>query len=155
MSNNQQSSVVETAIKQIYQRILDSKNPNTLTKRDGDYRIGLQEAINILEDLKPTNNKETELDISELVHKAYPFSNNETRNAFITGYNKGKEMESHRFTERFEEGRELGQIEILAQQSTSNASSYTDGYKEGYKRALQLVQVKVNEKIKELKGKRQ
>ena len=58
MSNNKQSSVVETAIKQIYQRILDSKNPNTLTKRSGDYRIGLQEAINILEDLKAMHRKE-------------------------------------------------------------------------------------------------
>lgn len=58
MSNNKQSSVVETAIKQIYQRILDSKNPNTLTKRSGEYRIGLQEAINILEDLKAMHKKE-------------------------------------------------------------------------------------------------
>ena len=58
MSNNKQSSVVETAIKQIYQRILDSKNPNTLTKRSGDYRIRLQEAINILEDLKAMHRKE-------------------------------------------------------------------------------------------------
>ncbi|MFY7938659.1 MAG: hypothetical protein ACOVOQ_14855 [Flavobacterium sp.] len=52
MSNNKESSVVETAIEQIYQRILDSKNPNTLTKRGGEYRIGLQEAISILEVLK-------------------------------------------------------------------------------------------------------
>lgn len=67
-------------------------------------------------------------------------------------FEKAKEIESYRLTQRFEEGRELGQIEILAQQSTSNASSYADGYTEGYKRALQLVQEKVNEKIKELKG---
>jgi hypothetical protein len=65
---------------------------------------------------------------------------------------QAEEMESSRMQERFEEGRELGKIEILVQQSTSNASSYADGYKEGYKRALQLVQVKVNEKIIELKG---
>ena len=39
-----------------------------------------------------TNNKQqTEIDISELAMKLYPFSNSE-RNAFITGYNKAKEM---------------------------------------------------------------
>ena len=39
-----------------------------------------------------TNNKQTEIDIAELAMKLYPFSNSE-RNAFITGYNKAKEME--------------------------------------------------------------
>ena len=39
-----------------------------------------------------TNNKQTEIDIAELAMKLYPFSNSE-RNAFITGYNKAKEMD--------------------------------------------------------------
>jgi hypothetical protein len=40
-----------------------------------------------------TNNKQqTAVDIAELAMKLYPFSNSE-RNAFITGYNKAKEME--------------------------------------------------------------
>jgi len=39
-----------------------------------------------------TNNKQTEIDVAELAMKLYPFSNSE-RNAFITGYNKAKEME--------------------------------------------------------------
>jgi len=39
-----------------------------------------------------TNNKQTEIDIAELAMKLYPFSNSE-RNAFITGYNKAKEIE--------------------------------------------------------------
>jgi hypothetical protein len=39
-----------------------------------------------------TNNKQqTEIDVAELAMKLYPFSNSE-RNAFITGYNKAKEM---------------------------------------------------------------
>ncbi len=38
------------------------------------------------------NNKQTEIDVAELAMKLYPFSNSE-RNAFITGYNKAKEME--------------------------------------------------------------
>jgi len=40
-----------------------------------------------------TNNKQqTAVDAAELAFKLYPFSNSE-RNAFITGYNKAKEME--------------------------------------------------------------
>jgi hypothetical protein len=61
-----------------------------------------------------TNNKKTAVDAAELAMKLYPFSNLE-RNAFITGYNKAKEMEIA--------GKEI---------------SYADGYKEGYKRAMEL-----------------
>ena len=43
-----------------------------------------------------TNNKQqTAVDVAELAMKLYPFSNSE-RNAFITGYNKTKEMEKER-----------------------------------------------------------
>ncbi len=43
-----------------------------------------------------TNNKQqTAVDAAELAMKLYPFSNSE-RNAFITGYNKAKEMEKER-----------------------------------------------------------
>ena len=38
------------------------------------------------------NKQQTEIDIAELAMKLYPFSNSE-RNAFITGYNKAKEIE--------------------------------------------------------------
>ena len=38
------------------------------------------------------NKQQTAVDVSELAMKLYPFSNLE-RNAFITGYNKAKEME--------------------------------------------------------------
>jgi hypothetical protein len=51
-----------------------------------------------------TNNKQqTAVDAEELAMKLYPFSNSE-RNAFITGYNKAKEMEKehkHKFTIAF------------------------------------------------------
>jgi hypothetical protein len=43
------------------------------------------------------NNKQTEIDVAELAMKLYPFSNSE-RNAFITGYNKAKEMEKEETT---------------------------------------------------------
>jgi hypothetical protein len=40
-----------------------------------------------------TNNKQTEIDAAELALKLYPFSGDSVRNAFITGYNKAKEMD--------------------------------------------------------------
>ena len=41
-----------------------------------------------------TNNKEqTPIDAAELAFKLYPFSSDSVKNAFITGYNKAKEME--------------------------------------------------------------
>ena len=44
-----------------------------------------------------TNNKQqTAVDAAELAFKIYPFSSDEVRNAFITGYNKAKEMEKER-----------------------------------------------------------
>jgi hypothetical protein len=39
------------------------------------------------------NNKQTVVDAAELAFKLYPFSSDSVRNAFITGYNKAKEME--------------------------------------------------------------
>jgi hypothetical protein len=44
------------------------------------------------------NKQQTAVDIAELAMKLYPFSNSE-RNAFITGYNKAKEMEKDRMIE--------------------------------------------------------
>jgi hypothetical protein len=66
-----------------------------------------------------TNNKQTEIDVAELAMKLYPFSNSE-RNAFITGYNKAKEMEIA--------GKEM---------------SYDDGYAQGYQRALDYISMSI------------
>ena len=51
MSNKKQTAV-DIAIQKCYQVIVDSRNPDTTTKRGGDYRIGLRKAIDILEELK-------------------------------------------------------------------------------------------------------
>ena len=51
-----------------------------------------------------TNNKQQmAVDVAELAMKLYPFSNSE-RNAFITGYNKAKEMEKERIIAAHYEG---------------------------------------------------
>jgi flagellar biosynthesis/type III secretory pathway protein FliH len=60
---------------------------------------------------------------------------------------QAKEMEAYRLTQRFEEGRELGQIEILASQATEKASTYADGYNEGYKRAFEYMIDAIKNKI--------
>jgi hypothetical protein len=59
MTNNKQQTAVDTAINQIYQCIIDSKNPNNSTKRGGDYRIGLRKAMEILENLKEMEKEQT------------------------------------------------------------------------------------------------
>lgn len=56
MSNKQSS--IDTAIEQIYQKLLDSTNPNAATKRGGEYRIGLRAAIDILAELKEMHKQE-------------------------------------------------------------------------------------------------
>jgi hypothetical protein len=52
MTKNKQQTAIVNAINEIYQCIIDSKNPNNATKRGGDYRIGLRKAMEILENLK-------------------------------------------------------------------------------------------------------
>jgi hypothetical protein len=43
---------------------------------------------------------------------------------------------------------DLAIIKQCAEQSTSNASSYSDGYKEGYNRALEYMTLCIESKIK-------
>jgi hypothetical protein len=58
-----------------------------------------------------TNNKQqTAVDVAELAIKLYPFSNSE-RNAFITGYNKAKEMEKERIENAFNSGYNNGGLD--------------------------------------------
>ncbi len=62
----------------VIKQLLDETTPEELAKIDAEM----------------TNNKQqTAVDIAELAFKLYPFSSDSVRNAFITGYNKAKEME--------------------------------------------------------------
>ena len=48
--------------------------------------------------------QQTAVDAAELALKLYPFSSDSVRNAFITGYNKAKEMEKEQmigFTNKY------------------------------------------------------
>ena len=75
MSNNKQSSVIDIALEQIYQRILDSLNPNAKTKRTGDYRIGLNVAIDILSELKELHKQEIKKAFYEWQHNSVDYFN--------------------------------------------------------------------------------
>ena len=56
--------------------------------------------------IEMTNNKQqTAVDTTELAMKLYPFSNSE-RNAFITGYNKAKEMDNAKAFDIFKAGQD-------------------------------------------------
>ena len=72
------------------------------------------------------NKQQTAVDVAELAMKLYPFSNSE-RNAFITGYNKAREM--------YEDKMEAEIIKQCATLSTIKASAYEDGFNDGYMKA--------------------
>jgi hypothetical protein len=59
MRYKKKQSVIDVAIEQINQCMINSRNPNSLTKRTGDYRIGLKKAKDILEELKAMHREET------------------------------------------------------------------------------------------------
>ena len=61
---------------------------------------------------------------------------------------RAKQVEKERMQEQYQEGREIGMIEILTTQSTNNASAYSEGYKKGYLNALQFMNSTIENKIK-------
>jgi hypothetical protein len=70
MSNEKKQTSIDIAIEQINQCMIESRNPNCLTKRTGDYRIGLKKAINILQDLKAMHRQE----IIDAVSKGWDYN---------------------------------------------------------------------------------
>jgi hypothetical protein len=58
MSNEKKQTSIDIAIEQINQCMIESRNPNSMTKRTGDYRIGLKKAKDILEELKAMHREE-------------------------------------------------------------------------------------------------
>ena len=67
-------------------------------KLDGALSNESSESLSGWLERKRMKNKENEVDIAELALKAYPFSNSE-RNAFISGYNKAREIHEEKTLE--------------------------------------------------------
>jgi len=78
-----------------------------------------------------TNNKQqTAVDVAELAMKLYPFSNSE-RNAFITGYNKAKQIEKERMIGLLEWMNSVNQSDPMRLE-TDNDDIVEQYYKETY-----------------------
>lgn len=67
---------------------------------------------------------------------------------FLQKFREAKQMHNEEMQTQHEEGREIGKIEVLTTQSTSNASAYSDGYKKGYLAALEYMNSTIENKIK-------
>jgi Tfp pilus assembly protein PilN len=61
---------------------------------------------------------------------------------------QAKQIEAERMQEQYQDGREIGKIEILTIQSTSNASAYSEGYNKGFLAALEYMNSTIENKIK-------
>ena len=61
---------------------------------------------------------------------------------------RAKQVELERMQEQYQDGREIGMIEILTTQSTNNAGAYSEGYKKGYLAALEYMNRTIENKIK-------
>jgi hypothetical protein len=61
---------------------------------------------------------------------------------------QAKQIEAERMQEQYQDGREIGKIEILTTQSTSNASAYSEGYNKGFLAALEYMNSTIENKIK-------
>lgn len=61
---------------------------------------------------------------------------------------RAKQIEQERMHIQYQDGREIGKIEILTTQSTSNASAYSEGYNKGFLAALEYMNSTIENKIK-------
>jgi hypothetical protein len=75
-----------------------------------------------------TNNKQqTAVDAAELAMKLYPFSGDSVRNAFITGYNKAKEMEKERIENSYNAGYNNGVLDTCLTSKQYYEKTYGGG----------------------------
>ena len=61
---------------------------------------------------------------------------------------QSKAMHQEEMQTQYQDGREIGKIEILTTQSTSNASAYSEGYNKGFLAALEYMNRTIENKIK-------
>ena len=78
-----------------------------------------------------------------------PFTvDTETAVKLLEAFEQAKQIHNEEMQTQYQDGREIGKIEILTTQSTSNASAYSDGYKKGYLAALEYMNSTIENKIK-------
>ena len=92
-----------------------------------------------------SNNKQSSVDfLAEIIR----FANKELYAEMFEEIEQAKQMEQERMHEQYQDGREIGKIEILTTQSTSNASAYSEGYNKGFLAALEYMNSTIENKIK-------
>lgn len=63
-------------------------------------------------------------------------------------FERAKAMHKEETEAKYQEGREIGKIEVLTSQSTKNASEYSQGYNKGFLAALEYMNSTIENKIK-------
>ena len=86
--------------------------------------------------------------VKESLHGFVRYDNRSAVEKFDKIFEDAEKMEAERMQEQYQEGREIGMIEILTTHSTKYASSYAEGYKKGYLNALQFMNSTIENKIK-------
>lgn len=84
----------------------------------------------------------------EWLEEIIRFANKELYAEMFEEIEQAKQMEQERMQEQYQDGREIGKIEILTTQSTSNASAYSQGYNKGFLAALEYMNSTIDNKIK-------
>jgi hypothetical protein len=78
--------------------------------------------------LKELMEQDKQKDIVELAFKLYPFSSDSVRNAFITGYNKAKEMECVLLCAKEQKSIELPSDEEIEKESNNEYQEQKQSY---------------------------
>ena len=102
------------------------------------------------------NNKQTSIDwfFEQLVLNKIIIWNQTTYNVkykYEIFLGQAKAMHKEEIDQSYRDGFEFALINECAKQSTSDASQYAEGYSEGYKRALELIEWKIQNELKEKK----
>ena len=94
-----------------------------------------------------SNNKQSSVEwfLDELIKEGY------IKRLPVTQLQQAKAMHKEEIDQSYRDGFEFALINECAKQSTSDASKYAEGYAEGYKRALELVEWKIQNELKEKK----
>ena len=86
--------------------------------------------------------------VKESLHGFVRYDNRSAVEKFDKIFEDAEKMEAERMQEQYQDGREIGKIEILTTQSTSNASAYSEGYNKGFLAALEYMNRTIENKIK-------
>ena len=86
--------------------------------------------------------------VKESLHGFVRYDNRSEVEKFDKIFEDAEKMEAERMQEQYQDGREIGKIEILTTQSTSNASAYSEGYNKGFLAALEYMNSTIENKIK-------